>query len=91
MNEELCWRAVEERDKSWAEKFVYGVLTTGVFCRPGCSSRRPLRRNVRFYRTAAEAAAEGAASVQALPPGGSRRRSAAREVCGGVPFHPQPY
>jgi AraC family transcriptional regulator of adaptative response/methylated-DNA-[protein]-cysteine methyltransferase len=59
MDEARWWRAVEERDAAWTEKFVYGVLTTGVFCRPGCNSRRPLRKNVRFYRTAAEAAADG--------------------------------
>ena len=33
--------------------------TTGVFCRPSCASRRPLRANVRFFRTAAEAQAAG--------------------------------
>jgi AraC family transcriptional regulator, regulatory protein of adaptative response / methylated-DNA-[protein]-cysteine methyltransferase len=35
------------------------VATTGVFCRPACASRRPLRANVRFFRTAAEALAAG--------------------------------
>lgn len=59
MDESRYWRAVEERDGSLAGKFVYGVMTTGVFCRPGCGSRRPLRKNVRFYATAAEAAADG--------------------------------
>jgi AraC family transcriptional regulator, regulatory protein of adaptative response / methylated-DNA-[protein]-cysteine methyltransferase len=40
-------------------RFFYGVTTTGVFCRPACSSRRPARANVRFFRTAAEAEAAG--------------------------------
>jgi len=35
------------------------VLTTGVFCRPSCPSRRPLRANVRFYAAPAEAARDG--------------------------------
>ena len=39
--------------------FFLGVVTTGVFCRPGCPARTPLRRNVRFYDTAPEAAAAG--------------------------------
>src|ERR1019366_8506585 len=27
----------------------YGVSTTGIYCRPGCASRRPLRKNVDFF------------------------------------------
>lgn len=59
MNEAACWRAIETRDSSWAGRFYYGVLTTGVFCRPGCSSRTPNRENVRFFATATEAEALG--------------------------------
>ncbi len=59
-NEELDarWRAVCERDAS-ARGFVYGVLTTGVYCRPGCPSRRPLRENVAFFEDGAAARAAG--------------------------------
>lgn len=39
--------------------FFYAVTTTGVFCRPGCKSRPPLRANVRFFASAAEAGAAG--------------------------------
>jgi AraC family transcriptional regulator, regulatory protein of adaptative response / methylated-DNA-[protein]-cysteine methyltransferase len=39
--------------------FFYGVTTTGVFCRPGCGSRQPLRANVRLFRSAAEAESAG--------------------------------
>jgi AraC family transcriptional regulator of adaptative response/methylated-DNA-[protein]-cysteine methyltransferase len=59
MNEAACWRAIETRDSSCAGHFYYGVLTTGVFCRPGCSSRTPNRENVRFFATATEAEALG--------------------------------
>jgi AraC family transcriptional regulator of adaptative response/methylated-DNA-[protein]-cysteine methyltransferase len=46
------WRIVRERDASAAGRFVVGVLTTGIFCRPGCPARTPLRRNVvRFDAT----------------------------------------
>ena len=38
--------------------FVYAVATTGIYCRPGCSSRLPNRENVRFFET--WRAAEGA-------------------------------
>ena len=55
MNEELQWQAVLARDTSCDGRFVYGVRTTGVYCRPSCPSRSPLRRNVHFYTTPAAA------------------------------------
>jgi AraC family transcriptional regulator, regulatory protein of adaptative response / methylated-DNA-[protein]-cysteine methyltransferase len=57
LDQESAWRQVLLRDRQ--ARFFYGVTTTGVFCRPGCSSRRPMRANVRFFRTAAEAQAAG--------------------------------
>jgi AraC family transcriptional regulator of adaptative response/methylated-DNA-[protein]-cysteine methyltransferase len=59
IDEATCWQAVQQKDASLDGQFVYGVLTTKVFCRPGCRSRTPLRRNVRFYPSPAEAAASG--------------------------------
>src|SRR5699024_4753930 len=40
-------------------RFIYGVLTTGVYCRPSCPSRKPLRANVRFYATPQAAERDG--------------------------------
>ena len=54
---EAAWQQIIRRDPDAA--FVYVDVTTGVFCRPGCSSRRPLRTNVRFFRTADEAQSAG--------------------------------
>ncbi|HEY1161376.1 MAG TPA: methylated-DNA--[protein]-cysteine S-methyltransferase [Terracidiphilus sp.] len=54
---ESAWRQVLARDPAAA--FFYGVTTTGVFCRPSCTSRRPLKDNVRFFRTAEAARAAG--------------------------------
>lgn len=59
MNEELQWQATLARDASRDGHFVYGVLTTGVYCRPSCPSRKPLRDNVRFYATPQAAAHDG--------------------------------
>jgi AraC family transcriptional regulator, regulatory protein of adaptative response / methylated-DNA-[protein]-cysteine methyltransferase len=39
--------------------FVYGVLTTGIYCRPGCGSRLPNRENVRFFDVAEDAERAG--------------------------------
>lgn len=54
-----CWAAVESRDLGADGSFYYGVRTTGIYCRPGCPSRRPLRVNTAFFATSAEAEAAG--------------------------------
>lgn len=38
---------------------VYGVTTTGIFCRFGCPSRPPLRQNLRLFDSAKAATAAG--------------------------------
>ena len=53
------WDAVKARDAGAAERFFYAVKTTGVYCRPGCSSRPPKRINVEFFDSAAEAQRAG--------------------------------
>lgn len=53
------WAAVMERDAAADGVFFYAVVTTGVYCRPTCPSRKPKRENVRFYETAATAEAAG--------------------------------
>jgi AraC family transcriptional regulator of adaptative response/methylated-DNA-[protein]-cysteine methyltransferase len=57
LDPEAAWEQLLARDAK--AEFFYAVTTTGVFCRPGCASRRPLRANVRFFRTADEALAAG--------------------------------
>jgi AraC family transcriptional regulator, regulatory protein of adaptative response / methylated-DNA-[protein]-cysteine methyltransferase len=57
LDPEATWKQLAARDPQ--ARFFYGVTTTGVFCRPGCASRRPLRENVRFFQTAAAAQAAG--------------------------------
>src|SRR3954464_5700920 len=44
-----AWRAVESRDASYDGRFVYGVSSTGIYCKPSCPSRRPSRANVSFH------------------------------------------
>lgn len=51
------WESVISRNGS--ATFIYAVLTTGIYCRPGCPSRLPRRENVRFFATPQEAEAAG--------------------------------
>ena len=43
------WEAVVARDPRFDGAFVYGVSSTGIYCRPTCASRRPRRDRVRFF------------------------------------------
>ncbi|HEY8339881.1 MAG TPA: AlkA N-terminal domain-containing protein [Egibacteraceae bacterium] len=56
---ERCYRAVCSRDARFDGCFVVGVLSTGIYCRPSCPARTPLRRNVRFFAGAAAAQRAG--------------------------------
>lgn len=49
VDEEGAWQAVLARDRSADGRFVTGVLSTGIYCRPSCAARHPRRENVRFY------------------------------------------
>jgi len=57
--DEKRWEAVVQRDRGAAGQFVYGVVTTGVYCRPGCSSKLPNHGNVRFFDTCEDAERAG--------------------------------
>ena len=59
LDAELCWTAVSQRNRDRDGQFYYGVLTTGVYCRPSCPSRMPKRANVRFYDSPRAAEADG--------------------------------
>ena len=55
MTDDERWAAVQARDKAFDGRFVTGVLTTGIYCRPSCAARHPLRANVRFFADGAAA------------------------------------
>ena len=53
------WRATVSRDARADGQFVLAVRSTHIYCRPSCPARRPLRRNVVFFHTGAEAEKQG--------------------------------
>ena len=57
--EQARWEALVRRDRRADGAYLYGVVTTGVYCRPACSSRRPNRENVRFFDTSEDAEEAG--------------------------------
>lgn len=71
--DDLRWNALLARQAAPdCGDFLYGVTTQGVFCRPGCPSRPPLRRNARFFATPAEAEAAGFRACRRCDPKGER-------------------
>jgi AraC family transcriptional regulator of adaptative response/methylated-DNA-[protein]-cysteine methyltransferase len=52
---DTMYRALVNRDSSFEGIFYVGVRTTGIFCRPTCSAKKPARENVDFFSTASEA------------------------------------
>ena len=53
--DEMRWAAVLRRDRMMDGRFVTGVLSTGIYCRPSCAARHPKRANVRFFGNGEEA------------------------------------
>jgi AraC family transcriptional regulator, regulatory protein of adaptative response / methylated-DNA-[protein]-cysteine methyltransferase len=55
METEIYWKAVQNSDARFNGAFVYGVNSTGIYCKPSCASRLPKRENVAFFDSFAAA------------------------------------
>ena len=53
--ENEMFKAFSGKDKSYDGVFYTAVKTTNIFCRPSCSAKKPLKKNVQFFATAREA------------------------------------
>lgn len=91
LNFDQCWKAVEQRDRAQDGRFYFGVTTTGVFCRPSCPARHPLRRNVRFYETLQQAEKDGLRPCMRCKPleaaAGDPYAERVRELCRYIAAH----
>jgi AraC family transcriptional regulator of adaptative response/methylated-DNA-[protein]-cysteine methyltransferase len=77
-SDEHLWHQVLHRQPS--DDFLYAVITMGVYCRSACPSPRPLRKNVRFFRSPAEAETAGFRACKRCDPKGERARIAQEVV-----------
>src|SRR5436189_1790733 len=59
LDPKTCDRARLARDRSFDGRFVTGVLTTRIYCRPTCPVKPAKSRNVVFFPTAAAAERAG--------------------------------
>jgi AraC family transcriptional regulator of adaptative response/methylated-DNA-[protein]-cysteine methyltransferase len=84
------WKAVLARDASFDGAFVFGVRSTGVYCRPSCPARRPRRENVVFFQVAAAAEQAGFRSCRRCRPrdtGASAQARLLQRVCRHIETH----
>lgn len=77
IDEAIAWDAVMRRDRSFDGRFVTGVLTTGIYCRPSCAARHPARGNVRFFADGDAARATGLRACKRCLPDDVARDEAA--------------
>ena len=53
------YKALVDKDVSYEGTFIAAIKTTGIFCRPTCTARKPKKENVEFYSTTKEAILKG--------------------------------
>ncbi len=56
---ETAWAAFSARNRAFDGMFVGAVKTTGIYCKPSCPARHPLRQNVEYFADGAGALAAG--------------------------------
>ena len=59
LTDDEMWKAAADCDESCDGKFFYAVKTVGVYCRPSCKSRTPLRKNTEYFETREDAEKAG--------------------------------
>ncbi len=77
LTDEECWKIALAKDRRYDGAFVTGVHSTGIYCRPSCPARAPLRKNVRFYAGPAGAEAAGLRACKRCSP----NTQSAEEAC----------
>ena len=65
--------AFAARDRSHDGRFVVGVTTTGIYCRPSCPARRPKPENVLFFSDGESAEAAGFRACKRCKPDDAAR------------------
>ena len=59
LSADIMYQASFDKNPDFEGVFWMGVKTTGIFCRPTCTARKPKRENVEFFPTAKEAILKG--------------------------------
>ena len=57
LDDTAAYQVITARDARFDGRLFVGVTSTGVYCRPICRVRTPMRKNCRFFETPAQAEA----------------------------------
>lgn len=88
MNDDQRWQQVLKRNARADGQFVLAVKTTGIFCRPSCPAKHPLRKNVAFFVNAAEAERAGyRACKRCHPTEADAQVAAVQKICRYIESH----
>ncbi len=68
LTEERMYQASLDKDSSFEGIYWMAVKTTGIFCRPVCTARKPKRENVEFFLTTEEAIDKGYRACKVCQP-----------------------
>ncbi|WCN07735.1 bifunctional transcriptional activator/DNA repair enzyme AdaA [Marinomonas mediterranea] len=75
LSENEMQNAVLQRDGSFDGQFYYGVVTTGVFCLPSCSTKAANPKNIRFFFDIESAIQAGFRPCKRCNPAGQNERT----------------
>ncbi|HLW36829.1 MAG TPA: bifunctional DNA-binding transcriptional regulator/O6-methylguanine-DNA methyltransferase Ada [Candidatus Eremiobacteraceae bacterium] len=83
------WQAFMARDKNADGRFVVGVHSTKIYCRPSCPARHPKPQNVTFFPSAGEARARGYRACLRCQPDqpAAKSRELVQRVCRYIDEH----
>ncbi len=56
---DIFYQAIIDKNAAFEGTFITAVKTTGIFCRPTCTARKPKKENVEFFKTTKEAILHG--------------------------------
>lgn len=59
LHPEIMYQALLDKDAAFEGLFIAAVKTTGIFCRPTCTAKKPKPENVTFFATVKEALEQG--------------------------------
>lgn len=59
LDAQACYQAFAQKDAAWDGRFVMGVTSTRIYCRPVCRVRLPRQDHCRFFQHPAQAEAAG--------------------------------
>ncbi len=66
------YQALLDKDSSYEGIFFVAVKTTGIFCRPTCTARKPKRENVEYFASTREALLHGYRPCKICKPLGAK-------------------